>query len=1218
MKRLLLILFLLATTRVAAQTDFSNDYYIVISGDAFYNGDLSMGCGSRVDVWVDYQDGQRVAIMLDQHGGGHHNFVREIKFTSTNKIIGIATHTNVYRQGSSFSSCGSRHNGEGTAYIKLDTTTMYPCLQQQYAGKFPFYDGGSYIKVDLKPLTSLSAKVTVKASWFNDYNQGVPPLPCNLVESGSIPFGSEKFGYVYNMSDNFGVTLFGGSFDTFGGGQNATAQGVRWYADVKSLQSLNLSSQSSAYAIIQPTTLCNAENCCEGWVETSASKVTPINPLDPKGPPVTMGLQLHPGTPDGYIQLTPEPYAFPVKYGGGTGNILPYDQANRIVILGPRGNPASFYHWVYSTDGVDWTNLPAQYQGKHRLQISGYDLMGTEFYKYHYKNLFFKLIVDCTGGGESSILTLSGRMSAPNILSVAPMPDRCYDTPYDGSFTITFNRPLLNVEGNQETLMISVRDLSNQNPTDQIQDVALDATNSFTWPRRLQSDRTYEVSLIGSFLGAFTYSDDPLNHYRTFALVRPTPVASAVTPQAVHCYGGADGKFVLQAQGGAGNYSFDFGLTTDPAPATIPMGVETIYSRELLAPATYRVHVKDGNGCGDKDGAKDVIINQPAAPLAIAYSNIVNPLGYGYTDGYIETILTGGTSFADKSYTVEWYDDQSNLLPAGLYANQSLSQGYEAELDSVGDGFYTLRAYDSQYNIAHPDHRAGCMVVSELFHVIQPPPLVVTLREHHFVTCNGYGDGQVAAHVIGGMPFTSGLPYTYTWFRMDGNAEIPLQQSDSIAGQLKAGIYRLLVTDKNNVPKRSVPFTLVQPDVLAPQVLTTPVSCKSGIDGTASAPVTGGTAPYEYLWSYNDYTTANISQLFEGVYFVLVTDFRGCTATASGRVNTPALLQVDSVLTNPQCVDYTNGRIAIAVTQGTAPYQYEWNTGATTEAIDNLAAGTYTVSIIDNNACRTYRSYTLVDPQPVTVDLGHDRFLCNSQVYQADATLPNGAAYRWTGSNGFIADTPAITIEQAGTYTVQVTTTEGCLGGDALQVQRVQADVASEFIISTQAFAGQEVTLLNISNPQPDSVQWGFDAANVRVTEKQQRKAVIVFPEEGSYPVYMTAFRQGCEVASIKTVTVLARAFQDAGELYNPFIVDFTVSPNPVQGDFLVNITLLEAVAVRLRMISVGTNAIVSDRQEYGNSQYTLPYSTGSLAVGTYILLLETAKGNALLKVMVY
>ena len=1211
MKQFVLIIFLLATTCAMAQSDLTNDYLLTISGNARFDGDLSESCGSRIDMWVVYQDGQTLKIMADPHGGDDHFFTRELKCSSTNKIISIVTYGRAYPQS------GCSISGQGNADIQLDTTSVYPCHNKTYFGKFIGYSPRATIVVNLRPLSSVSTQLNVTAQWYNNANEDVPKPECPEYTWPTyvVP---EKMSYETHLSvtakDGTTTALHDDALSFVMPGQTVTAQGSKWFANINEIASLRL----TTFAWIGIGTLGGPEITLPCFSLTYATTDNPIafNTQDP-WPVTTLPFSVHAPTQPGFVKIEPKPYVIPLKYVG-SDNILPYDPANRVAILGPRGNAPAFYHWMYSTDGTTWTDLPSQFQGKQRVELSGYELMGENFYNYHHKSIFFKIFVDCNGG-SSSILTLSGRISVPNIVSVTPMMDRCYDQPNTGAFTIVFNRPLLNENGNAETLMISVRDLTGQNAPDQIQNIVLDANNSFTWPRRLPSDRSYEISLIGSYLGSFTYSDDPVNHYKTVTLTRPQPVSSTITPTAVNCYGGGDGQFTVQALGGAGNYALAYVHAGMTDSVKIDLGSQSLYTVDFLEQATYTVRVKDGNGCVDKAGAKNIVITQPSAPVTLSYSNIFNPRGYGYTDGYVETIVTGGTPPADKSYTVEWFDQGGTRLPDALYNNKPLSQGYQAELDSVGDGYYTLKAYDSHYGTAHPDHRAGCMVETTAFRVIQPTALVVTLSEYHFVSCNGYTDGRVLAQASGGVRMTDDLPYTYTWFRIEGNVEIPLQQFDSIAGQLKAGVYRVSIIDQNNVPKRSAPFTLVQPDVLQAQVLTTPVSCSSGADGTATTPVTGGTAPFSYLWSYNDNTSESITHLIDGVYFVLVHDTRGCMTTASGRVGTPALLQVDSVLANPICTGYADGSIGITVTQGTAPYRYEWNTGDGTQTIDGLAAGTYTVSIIDNNSCRTVRSYTLEDPEAVRVSLGADRYLCNDQTYVVDASIASGSSYAWNGSNGFTANTPAITVAQAGTYTVEVTTTQGCKSSDAVTVRQVDADIVSEFIVSTQAFAGDDVTLLNISDPQPDSVQWGVeDGATMHMTEKQQQRAVMVFPDEGAYTVFMKAYRQGCEAIASKTVTVLAKAFQNPDEAYTPFIVNFAVSPNPVHDNFQVMIGLQEAISIRLRMISMMSNAVVNDRQETGNSQYVLPYSTGNLAPGTYILLLETAKGNALLKLIVY
>src|SRR6185295_7736421 len=53
------------------------------------------------------------------------------------------------------------------------------------------------------------------------------------------------------------------------------------------------------------------------------------------------------------------------------------------------------------------------------------------------------------------------------------------------------------------------------------------------------------------------------------------------------------------------------------------------------------------------------------------------------------------------------------------------------------------------------------------------------------------------------------------------------------------------------------------------------------------------------------------------------------------------------------CFGGGNGNITLTVTGGTAPYTYQWNTGATTQNLNNLSSGTYTATVTDAQGCVT-------------------------------------------------------------------------------------------------------------------------------------------------------------------------------------------------------------------------------------------------------------------------
>ncbi|NCV56913.1 MAG: hypothetical protein EBW54_12090, partial [Betaproteobacteria bacterium] len=92
---------------------------------------------------------------------------------------------------------------------------------------------------------------------------------------------------------------------------------------------------------------------------------------------------------------------------------------------------------------------------------------------------------------------------------------------------------------------------------------------------------------------------------------------------------------------------------------------------------------------------------------------------------------------------------------------------------------------------------------------------------------------------------------------------------------LTAGTHTYTITDGNNCTA-SASITLTEPAALVVSTSQTNVACNGGNNGSATASVSGGTAPYTYSWS-NSANTSAISSLSAGTYSLTVTDVNGCS-----------------------------------------------------------------------------------------------------------------------------------------------------------------------------------------------------------------------------------------------------------------------------------------------------------------------------------------------------
>lgn len=155
--------------------------------------------------------------------------------------------------------------------------------------------------------------------------------------------------------------------------------------------------------------------------------------------------------------------------------------------------------------------------------------------------------------------------------------------------------------------------------------------------------------------------------------------------------------------------------------------------------------------------------------------------------------------------------------------------------------------------------------------------------------------------------------------------------------------------------------------------------------------------------------------------------------------------------TNATCNGLNNGTGSISTSGGQGPYTYIWTNGATTlngASQNNLAPGTYTISIVDANNCPGTASVTITEP-PIIV-------LTSTNVTPSDCGAATGSAsvsasggtgtltYAWSPSGGNATSASNL---GAGPYTVTVTDANGCTQTLDLTIPSEDGPIISDLVV---------------------------------------------------------------------------------------------------------------------------------------------------------------------------
>lgn len=272
------------------------------------------------------------------------------------------------------------------------------------------------------------------------------------------------------------------------------------------------------------------------------------------------------------------------------------------------------------------------------------------------------------------------------------------------------------------------------------------------------------------------------------------------------------------------------------------------------------------------------------------------------------------------------------------------------------------------------------------------------------------GTGSIVLNLAGGS-----RPLAIAW---EGNLG-----SDRISG-LSAGDYNVYIVDQNGCSLDSA----IHVEGTAPLNIAFTILRPGCNDSNGRIiPAVSGTPPFSYAWEHGP-ATDTLQAVAAGIYTLSVSDSIGCTLAATAMVNDSNAANIALAdKENIACNGINDGSMSLAVTGGMVPYTYAWNTGDTTVQISGLGAGRYTVSVTDNNGCRSFFTEQLENEYPpLLYDLIEQGIDCAGyETGSLEAIVTGGAppySYQW--SNG--SQNASLSALATGTYNLSITDNNGC------------------------------------------------------------------------------------------------------------------------------------------------------------------------------------------------
>ena len=515
-------------------------------------------------------------------------------------------------------------------------------------------------------------------------------------------------------------------------------------------------------------------------------------------------------------------------------------------------------------------------------------------------------------------------------------------------------------------------------------------------------------------------------------------------------YGQQFSTIQLNINGGVAPYEVSYSGPETGSISGVPEGLSIIPN---LPAGAYNVQVTDADGCMI---FCDVIIENPCTVFECPDNQVI----------FIEADSLG--IFLDIP--------APNVGDCGINLIQHNLSGATVIGDTpgaVGIQFFNTGVTTVSYFVPGVD---TCTFTIEVLKVVDPcDDFAVVPNTVQSPLCVDGNDGIVQITVSGGDG-----NYNYEW---SNGAD----QEDLF--NLGAGLYTVTITDGNGC-EVSASFWLQAPDELELSCTSSPTTAIGQTDGSILIDYLGGTPPYSA--SYTGPANGNVDGLLPGQfeftdlpagdYLITLTDAEFCTVTCQVVIDAGFDcndLMIETMVEGEFC-QMVNGAIFVTVSGGSGDYSYLWEDGSMEPDFITLAAGTYSLTVTDNQT-------NCIDSLMITVpDIG-----LPDQV-TIEETICAGESYPFDGQN----------LTETGVYTGNFINQAGCDSTVTLTLTVIELAVE---IMGDTTYCENEIGVHRFEVDWDGAIEWSTGST---------QDFVDVLPMSGALSVTITD-ANGCEATDV-------------------------------------------------------------------------------------------------------